>query len=81
MYFRLIIPRSLVCVASLVSVPLVCAGTPALPIIPAYTTNVTQAPYNAIGMAQTNTTAIQNAINDVSAKGGGTVEIPGRGCT
>ena len=25
----------------------------------------------------TNTTAIQNAINDVSAQGGGTVEIPG----
>ena len=56
------------------------AGTPALPRIPAYITNVTQAPYNARGDGTTtDTTAIQNAINDVSAKGGGTVQIPGPG--
>ena len=56
------------------------AGTPALPNIPAYTTNVAQAPYNAQGNGTTdNTTALQTAINDVSARGGGTVEIPGPG--
>jgi hypothetical protein len=56
------------------------AGTPALPIIPAYTTNVTQAPYNAHGDGTTdNTTPIQTAIKDVNAHGGGTVEIPGPG--
>lgn len=55
-------------------------AAPKLPIIPAYTTNVVQAPYNAVGDGViTNTTAIQSAINDVSAKGGGTVEIPGPG--
>ena len=56
------------------------AGTPALPNIPAYTADVTQAPYNALGNGTTiNTTAIQTAINDVNARGGGTVEIPGPG--
>ena len=56
------------------------SAAPALPNIPAYTTNVTQAPYNANGNGIiTNTTAIQNAINDLSARGGGTVEIPGPG--
>jgi len=56
------------------------SAAPTLPTIPAYTTNVTQSPYNANGNGiNTNTTAIQNAINDVSAKGGGTVEIPGPG--
>jgi len=55
-------------------------AAPTLPTIPAYTTNVTVSPYNAVGDGiVTNTTAIQNAINDVSAKGGGTVEIPGPG--
>jgi hypothetical protein len=56
------------------------SAVPALPNIPAYSTNVTQAPYNANGNGIiTNTTAIQNAINDVSARGGGIVEIPGPG--
>ena len=56
------------------------SAAPKLPNIPAYSTNVTQAPYNADGHGViTNTTAIQNAINDVSALGGGTVEIPGPG--
>src|SRR6516162_2898651 len=56
------------------------SAAPALPVIPAYTTNVTQSPYNANANGIfTNTTAIQNAINDVSGKGGGTVEIPGPG--
>jgi hypothetical protein len=55
-------------------------GTPALPIIPAYSTNVTQSPYNAVGDGTTdNTTAIQAAINDVNSHGGGTVQIPGPG--
>jgi hypothetical protein len=53
---------------------------PPLPNIPAYSTNVTQAPYNANpNGVVTNTTAIQAAINDVSALGGGTVELPGPG--
>jgi hypothetical protein len=56
------------------------SAAPKLPNIPAYSTNVTQAPYNANGNGViTNTSAIQNAINDVSALGGGTVQIPGPG--
>ncbi|HVM47446.1 MAG TPA: glycosyl hydrolase family 28 protein [Candidatus Acidoferrum sp.] len=56
------------------------AGTPTLPNIPAYTTNVTQAPYNASGDGVTdNTTVLNQAIHDVNARGGGTVEIPGPG--
>ena len=55
-------------------------AAPVFPNIPAYSTNVTVAPYNAVGNGIiTNTSAIQNAINDVSALGGGTVEIPGPG--
>jgi polygalacturonase len=61
-------------------VGLACGGTPALPNIPAYTTNVTQTPYNAQGDGTNDdTTAIQTAINDVASRGGGTVEIPGPG--
>jgi polygalacturonase len=53
------------------------SAAPPLPVIPAYSTNVTQSPYNANGNGIfTNTTAIQNAITDVGNKGGGTVEIP-----
>jgi len=56
------------------------SAAPKLPNIPAYSTNVAQAPYGANPNGTiTNTTAIQNAINDVSALGGGTVEIPGPG--
>lgn len=70
----------MLCLALLASAGWAQAATPALPNIPAYTTNVTQSPYNARGDGTTtNTTAIQSAINDVSAKGGGTVEIPGPG--
>ncbi|HEY1786861.1 MAG TPA: glycosyl hydrolase family 28 protein [Verrucomicrobiae bacterium] len=54
---------------------LIFAQTPALPIIPSYTTNITSLGAVGDGVA-TNTTAIQNAINAVSLKGGGTVEIP-----
>ena len=73
-------PNAVFCLALLAFVGLASAGTPALPNIPSYTTNVTQAPYNARGDGTTtNTTAIQSAINDVSAKGGGTVEVPGSG--
>ena len=72
--------RALVCLALLALAEFAQAGTPALPNIPAYTTNVALAPYNArADGTTTNTTAIQSAINDVSAKGGGTVQIPGPG--
>ena len=58
----------------------VFAGTPGLPIIPSYTTNAAQAPYNAVGDGVTdNTAAIQSAITDVYVHGGGTVVIPGPG--
>jgi polygalacturonase len=47
------------------------------PIIPAGTFLVTSAPYNAVGNGvAVNTAAIQQAINDCVAAGGGTVEIP-----
>ena len=63
--------------ALLAGVGLASAATPALPYIPAYTTNVTQAPYNAQGDGTTdNTAAIQSAINDANAGGGGAVQIP-----
>ncbi len=78
---RLVInSRVAACLAAVTFVEVAYGGTPALPNIPAYTTNVTQAPYYAVGDGvKTNTTAIQDAINDVSAKGGGTVQIPGPG--
>lgn len=48
---------------------------PDLPVIPALTTNITA--FGAVGDGVvTNTTALQTAINAVSAAGGGTVEIP-----
>jgi hypothetical protein len=51
------------------------AQVPPLPTIPAGNFNITS--YGAVGDGvTTNTTAIQNAINDASASGGGTVEIP-----
>jgi polygalacturonase len=51
------------------------AQTPPLPVIPAGNFNILT--YGAVGDGvTTNTTAIQNAINDASAAGGGTVEIP-----
>jgi polygalacturonase len=75
-----VVKRACGCLMLFVCAGLARAGTPALPNIPAYTTNVAQAPYNArADGSTTNTTAIQSAINDVSAKGGGTVEIPGPG--
>ena len=58
-------------------VPVTCsfAQTPALPIIPANSFNITT--YGAVGNGvTTNTTAIQNAINAAFAAGGGTVEFP-----
>jgi polygalacturonase len=53
---------------------LIFAQTPALPVIPSYTTNITS--FGAITSSANNTTNIQNAINAVSLVGGGTVEIP-----
>jgi hypothetical protein len=54
-------------------------SNPTLPSIPNnLSVVVTNAPYNAVGDGTTdNSTAIQDAINDVSNAGGGTVEIPG----
>jgi len=49
---------------------------PRLPVIPAYSTNITSSPFNATSGTATNTTAIQNAINAIAKLGGGTVEIP-----
>ena len=74
------ITRVFGCLALLACAGLARAGTPALPNIPAYTTNVTQVPYNARGHGTTtNMTAIQNAINDVSTKGGGRWRSRGQG--
>src|ERR1035441_6265745 len=72
--------KAVFCLALLAFAGLAHAGRPALPNIPAYTTNVAQAPYNAQADGTTdNTTALQSAINEVSNRGGGTVEIPGPG--
>jgi polygalacturonase len=80
LYFRHCAQSSLAAAALFLSLATSLLAAPTLPTIPAYTTNVTQSPYDANGNGIiTNTTAIQNAINDVSAKGGGTVEIPGPG--
>ena len=55
-------------------------GDPSLPIIANQTFVVTNAIYGAIGDGLTNNAAaIQSAINDASANGGGTVEIPANG--
>ena len=73
-------PKAVLGLALFALAGLAHAGTPALPNIPAYITNVTQAPYNAHGDGTNDdTTAIQSAINDVSARGGGTVQVPGPG--
>ena len=49
--------------------------SPQLPVIPANLFNI--ASYGAVGDGvTTNTTAIQNALNDAATAGGGTVEIP-----
>jgi polygalacturonase len=59
----------------LVSVARAYAQSPALPVIPANSLNVTN--YGAVGDGNTdNTAAIQNAINAAFAAGGGTVEFP-----
>ena len=55
----------------------VSAQTVPLPNIPSRTFNITNAPYNAVGDGiTTNTTAIQSAINDCTAAGGGTILVP-----
>ena len=56
------------------------AAAPALPVISNQTFAVTNAAYGAVGDGVTdNRIAIQNAINDASANGGGTVLIPANG--
>ncbi len=58
-------------------VPVTCSlsQSPQLPIILANSFNVTS--YGAVGDGvTTNTTAIQNALNDAATAGGGTVEVP-----
>lgn len=71
---RISIPRA--CFIFLfISASWACGQSPALPVIPAGTYNVTS--YGAVGDDMTtNTTAIQDAIEAASAAGGGTVEIP-----
>ena len=55
-------------------------AAPTLPAIPGYVFNVSQPPFNARGDNSTDdTTNIQSALDNISAIGGGTVEIPGPG--
>jgi polygalacturonase len=78
--FSILVGSAAALCALLFSGPQAVYAAPFLPIIPAYTTNIAQAPYNARPDGATdNTTAIQSAINDVNARGGGTVQIPGPG--
>ncbi|MGA2787174.1 MAG: glycosyl hydrolase family 28 protein, partial [Verrucomicrobiota bacterium] len=77
----------LLAAAGLFSFVMVTLAQPALPNInTGNIINITKAPYSAVNDGViTNTTAIQNAINDAAAGGvtngasGGTVEIPGPG--
>jgi polygalacturonase len=56
------------------------AAVPALPSIPLTTYVATNAAFGALGDGvHDNTTNLQNAINAMSAIGGGTVELPGPG--